>query len=337
MGSASGKEEKPEEDKAAAIPVEVATVQNGDIAAFYSGTTSIESDKQATVVSQITGVVLELHAEEGDFVKAGTVLAKVETDRYELELERGNASLKRLEMDFQRKRELYQKQLVSADDFERARADYEAQKASVALAALDLKHTSIRAPISGYVSERLVRAGNLVTLHQPVFRIASYDPLLAVLHVPERELRVLRKGLDVSVNLDALPGKTFHGKLTRISPVVDPATGTFRVTAEIEDPARVLKPGLFGRVDILYDQRRNVPLIPRSAIITEDESSHVFVVKDDNNAALQPIRLGYERNGLVEILEGLSAGERVVTAGKGGLSDGAHVEIVGLPQTQPKA
>lgn len=336
MGSANGKEEPPEKDQAAAIPVEVATVKNGDIAAFYSGTTTIESDKQATVVSQITGVVLELHAEEGDFVKAGTVLAKVETDRYQLELERGNALLKRLEMDYQRKRELYRKQLVSADDFERARADYEAQKASVELAALDLQHTSIKAPISGYVGERLVRVGNLVTVHQPVFRINSYDPLLAVLHVPERELRVLRKGLTVSVSLDALPDRTFHGEVTRISPVVDPATGTFRVTAKIDDPRQLLKPGLFGRVDILYDQRKNVPLIPRSAIVTEDESSHVFVVKGDNNAALQPITLGYERNGLVEVVKGLSSGERVVTAGKGSLSDGARVEVVGLPQAKPR-
>lgn len=331
MDPANGSADKQDKEELVTIPVEVTTVVNGDIAAFYSGTTTIESDEQATVVSQITGVVLEIHAEEGDFVQAGKVLAKVETDRYELELERSNATLKQLEMDYQRKQELFDKKLVSADDFERVSAAYQAQKASVGLAQLNLKYTSIKAPISGFVSERLVRAGNLVVLYQPVYRINSYDPLLAVLHVPERELSVIKKGLEVTVKLDALPKKVFVGEVTRISPVVDPATGTFRVTAEIRDPEQILKPGLFGRVAILYDLRENVPLIPRNAVITEDEASHVFVVGEDNHAVRRAVRLGYERDGLVEVIEGLSDGDRVVTAGKGSLSDGTRVEVVGLP------
>lgn len=332
MGQANGStDEEASREAAAAIPVEIATVENGDVAAFYSGTTTIESDEQATVVSQITGVVLSINAEEGDYVTAGTVLARVETDRYSLEVERNNAALKRLEMDYQRKKELFNKQLVSADDFERVSAEYEAQKASVGLAELDLKYTNITAPISGYVAERMVWAGNLVELHQPVFRITSYDPLLAVLHVPERELSVLQRGLAVTMTLDALPQKTFEGTVTRISPVVDPATGTFRVTAEIKDPEKLLKPGLFGRVDILYDHREGVPLIPRNAVVTEDEKNHVFVVGNDNSVARRAVRLGYERNGLVEILDGVIAGERVVTAGKGSLSDGVRVEVVGIP------
>ncbi len=337
MDKVNGSIEAEKKGEIAAIPVEVTTVVNGDVAAFYSGTTALEADEQATVVSQITGVVLEILAEEGDFVQAGKVLARVETDRYALELERSNATLRQLEMDYRRKKELFDKKLVSADDFERVSAEYQVQKASVGLAQLDMKYTSIKAPISGFVSERLVRVGNLVELHQPVYRITSYDPLLAVLHVPERELSVLSKGLKVSVKLDALPQRTFTGAVIRISPVVDPATGTFRVTAEIKDPEQILKPGLFGRVDILYDLRQNVPLIPRNAVITEDEASHVFVVGEDSNAVRRVVKLGYERNGLVEIIEGVSAGDRVVTAGKSSLSDGAHVEIVGLLTGSPNA
>ena len=325
------------DEELAAIPVEVAKATNGDIAAFYSGTTTLEADLQSTVVSQITGVVLEINAEEGDFVQAGQVLARVETDRYALEVERSNAALQRLETEYLRKKELFDRQLVSADDFERVSAEFAAQKAAVGLARLDLKNTSIRAPISGYVSERLVRVGNLVDLHQPVYRLASYEPLLAVLHVPERELSVLHLGLDVSVSLDALPGKSFAGKVIRINPVVDPATGTFRVTARMDDPESVLKPGLFGRVDILYDMRKNVPLIPRSAVITEDEISHVFVVGEGGNVLRRPVRLGYEREGLVEVIDGVTAGERIVTAGKGSLSDGSRVEVVGDPIVAPRA
>ncbi|MBT8060245.1 MAG: efflux RND transporter periplasmic adaptor subunit [Gammaproteobacteria bacterium] len=328
MGRAIGSQEE-EDQPEPAIPVEASEVSNDDVAAVYSGTASLEADEQATVVSQITGVVLEILAEEGDFVEAGAVLARVETDRYRLQVEKANAALKRLQTDYQRKKELFDKELVSADDFEKVRAELQAQKAAYELAVLDLEYTSIRAPIAGYVSERLVRAGNLVKLHDPVYRVTSYDPLLAVLHVPERELSVLRKGLAVSMVVDAWPRSAFSGEVIRISPVVDPNTGTFRVTAEIRDHADKLKPGLFGRVEILYDLHEDVPVIPRSAVVTEDERSHVFVVHE-GNASRRIVNLGYERGGRVEVLNGLAAGEIVVTAGKGSLSDGARVEVIGI-------
>jgi len=325
----NGEEKKDDSESAAAIPVEAAKVSNRDMAAFYSGTTTLEADKQALVVSQITGVVLKINAEEADYVEAGQVLAVVEPDRYELEVERTNASLKRLQTDYQRKKELYAKQLVSTEDFERVSAEYEAQKAAYELARLDLQYTKIKAPISGYISERMVRAGNLVKVNEPVYNITSYDPLLAVLHVPERELSVLSTGLQVSMKVDAWPGETFDGKVIRISPVVDTETGTFRVTAQVFDHGRMLKPGLFGRVEILYDLHENVPVIPRSAVITEDELSHVFVIDDEGAARRRAVTLGFENDGLVEVSDGLSSGESVVTAGKGSLSDGMRVEVVG--------
>lgn len=323
---AAGAAEEPEE--VAAIPVEAATVTLGDVAAFYSGTATLEADQRAEVVSEITGVVLEIRAEEGDFVEAGQVLARVETDRYKLEVDRANAALKRLKTDFHRKKELFQKELVSADVFEQVSADYEAQVAEHELALLNLKHTDIRAPISGYVAERMIRRGNLVELYQPVYSIASYDPLLAVLHVPERELGVLRKGQQVVMQFDAWPGESFTGEVIRVSPVVDPETGTFRVTSEITDEGGKLKPGLFGRVNVHYDLRQAVPVLPREAILTEDEQNHVFVIGEEGNAQRRAVSLGYEQQGRIEIIEGVSAGDRVVTAGKGSLSDGARVEVV---------
>ncbi len=330
MSQANSNGDASDAEEVLAIPVEAATVAQSDVAAYYSGTATLEADEQATVVSQITGVVLNIKAEEGDYVEAGQVLAQVETDRYTLQVEQANAALKRLEMDYQRKKELYGKKLVSAEDYERVAAEYAAQKAGVDLARLDLAYTNIRAPISGFISERLVRAGNLVKLHDPVYRITSYDPLLAVLHVPERELSVLRKGLEVIMSVDAWPNESFKGEIIRISPVVDPSTGTFRVTAEITDHGQMLKPGLFGRVGILYDLHEDVPVIPRSAVITEDELSHVFVVDDEGSASRRDVRLGYEREGMIEILAGVAQGETVVTAGKGSLSDGTQVEIVNL-------
>ena len=329
MNTVNGEEDKDATETSLAIPVEAAKVANSDMAAFYTGTATLEADQQALVVSQITGVVLKINAEEADYVEAGQILAVVEPDRYALEVERSNASLKRLQTDYQRKKELYAKQLVSTEDFERTSAEYDAQKAAWELAKLDLAYTSIKAPISGYISERKVRVGNLVQLHQPVFNITSYDPLLAVLHVPERELRVLSKGLQVTMSVDAWPGESFTGEVIRISPVIDTGTGTFRVTTQIKDHGKMLKPGLFGRVEILYDLHKDVPVIPRNAVITEDELSHVFVIDDEGNASRRAIELGFEANGLVEVSSGLAQGETVVTAGKGSLSDGTRVEVVG--------
>ena len=157
MNQAIGSEEQEEQAEDPAIPVEAATVSNGDMAAFYSGTATLEADDQAVVVSQITGVVLEINAEEGDYVEAGQVLARVETDRYRLAVEQANALLKRLETDYDRKKELFEKKLVSAEDYERVSAEFQAQRAAYDLARLDLQYTSIRAPISGFVAARLVR------------------------------------------------------------------------------------------------------------------------------------------------------------------------------------
>ncbi len=329
MDPVNGDESEDETEGALAIPVEAAIVSSADMAAFYTGTATLEADEQAVVVSQITGVVLKLNAEEGDFVEVGQVLASVETDRYALEVERANATLKRLQTDFQRKKELFAKKLVSTEDFERVNAEFEAQKAAYDLAKLDLAYTRIKAPISGYISERMIRVGNLVTVHQPVFNITSYDPLLAVLHVPERELSVLSKGLQVSMTVDAWPGETFSGEVIRISPVIDPNTGTFRVTAQITDHGQMLKPGLFGRAEILYDLHQDVPIIPRSAVITEDEMSHVFVINEEGSASRRTIQLGFEVKGQIEVVDGLAKGETVVTAGKGSLSEGTRVEVVG--------
>lgn len=326
---ANGESEQDAEEEVVTIPVEAVEVKRGNIAAFYTGTATLEADERATIVSQTTGVVLEVLAEEGDLVKKGQLLARLEEDRYRLEVQRTRAELQRLETDLQRKRELFQRDLVSAEDFEQVRANYDAQQAAHELAELDLRYTAIRAPFDGFISERLVRVGNLVSNLDPVFRITSYDPLLAILHVPERELRVLSKGQSVSVGVDAWPGERFEGTVTRISPVIDPATGTFRVTAEISDNQDKLKPGLFGRVQILYDTRENVPVIPRNALITEDEQQHVFVISETGTADRRAVQTGYERDGMVEVVAGLDAGERVVTAGKGSLNNGATVEVIG--------
>ena len=320
-----------EEEQAPAIPVEAVQVNLGNVAAFYEGTTTLEPDEQATVVAKTTGVVLAISAEEGDFVEQGTVLAQLERDRYQLELNRAEAELNRLQKEYERNSKMFKRDLISTDEYDRTRYELDSQTAAHALAKLNLDYTTIRAPITGYVSERMVKVGNLITEHQSVFRIDSFDPLLAVLHVPEREIGILRRNQEVTLTLDAFPGEIYTGQVIRISPVIDTQTGTFRVTAEIRDPDQRLKSGLFGRVNIVHETRDQVPVVSRDAVISEDGKHHVFVVGEENKVSRREVALGFGDDKVVQVVSGLETGEQVVTSGKGSLRDGSEVEVISRP------
>lgn len=311
-----------------ALPVEISLTSTGTVSASYEGTATLEPENQATVVAKNTGVVLEILAEEGDEVRAGQVLARLERDQYQLEVERAEASLERLENELKRAKELHSRQLMSSDEYDRVRFDTQSQRAALKLSELQLNYTEIKAPISGVISERMVKEGNLVSQHEPVFRIDDFSPLWAILHVPERELNTLQQGQPVKLSLDAYPGQQFSGEVIRISPVVDPTTGTFKVTAEVHDESGRVKPGLFGRVRIIYDQHQNVTLVSKDAVLSEDGRHAVFLVADNQSVTRQEINVGYEESGQIEVISGLQPGDMVVTAGKGSLRDGAKVEVI---------
>ena len=166
-----------------------------------------------------------------------------------------------------------------AEAQEKARFDLETQKAAYDIARLELDYTRIVAPIGGVISVRMVKEGNLIQINQSLFRIDDFDPLLAVLNVPERELTTMRPGQTVSMHVDALPGVQFEGAVARVSPVVDAETGTFRVTTEFRDATQRLKSGMFGRVDVVYDQRADALVVPREALIEGDAEAAVFVLE----------------------------------------------------------
>jgi len=313
------------------IPVEVGQAKLGSVSAFYSATAALESDGRAQVVPRISGQVVELLAEEGDQVRAGQVLARLDADRLRLELAQAEANMRRLEQDFDRQREMHERDMISTETFDRFKFEFEAQRAQHELAKLELSYSDITAPISGVVSRRMIRVGNMVDTTNPIFEVTSLDPLQAVLDVPERELARLQAGQVALLHADALPGQEFVGEVARISPVIDPDSGTFRVTVELSGAQERLRPGMFGRFSIVYDQRSDVVLIPVDAVLTEDGRSSVFVVNDDEveRRAVVP---GYRNNGHYEITEGLEPGELVVTTGQSSLRTGSAVMVLNQPE-----
>lgn len=328
-GCGNGKaKEKDKQDETPSIPVETASVTSGSVSATYSGTATLEAEQEATVVAKVSGVVQRILVEEGARVSAGQVLAKIDDARFKLERDRARANLAKLEQEYERNQLLHERGLVSADAYQRLKFDLDALKAQFDIAELDFDYTAIRAPIDGVVSVRHIKVGNMVTVNQATFEVTDFDPLLAELFVPERELNKLRPGQKATVGADALPEQSFAASIERISPTVDPKTGTFKVTVAVKDPSRRLKPGMFGRVNIVYDVHADALLVPRHAVMQEDAEATVYVVAD-GVATRRTVTTGYTNNGTLEIVSGLKLGEVVVTVGQTSLKDGAKVVLVG--------
>jgi membrane fusion protein (multidrug efflux system) len=327
-GCSNGKaKEKGPDEADTLVPVEIQPVRKAAMLAVYSGTAPIEAHEEAEVVAKVEGEVRQIYVEEGDTVTAGQVLARLDGDRLRLEVRETEANLRKLERDYTRQQELSQKGLVAKGTAENAKFDLDALRASYERARLELSYTEIRAPITGVVSARHIKVGNTIRPNDPTFRVTDLDPLIAYVHVPEKEFRKLAPGQIAEVTVDALGGAKFPGTISRISPTVDPQTGTFRARVELPDPSRRVKPGMFARVNIVYERRENAMQIPRNAILDADGEQSVFVVVN-GKAEQRRIAPGLTSNGWVEITEGLKGTEQVVVVGQGGLKTGTAVKVV---------
>ncbi|MBL8296772.1 MAG: efflux RND transporter periplasmic adaptor subunit [Rhodanobacteraceae bacterium] len=359
-GCGKGAADKAKADDAIAlVPVETAVAATRAIDASYSGTATLEADREADVVAKTSGVLLKLLIEEGDVVRQGQVLARLDDASPRLSLAKSEATLRKLEADYRRADEMFGKKLLSLEEHDKIKFDLDNQRAVHDLARLELSYTQVVAPIDGVIGKRMVKEGNLIQINQPLFHIVDFDPLLGILNVPERELNTLKPGQAVSLAVDALPVQRFTGVIDRVSPVVDAASGTFRVTCRFAAAEQMLKPGMFGRIDVVYDRKQDALAIPRSALIEEDGEAAVYLAvlappastkpKDDASAksedtaskappAAPPaptmqaqrrvVRMGFADAEYVEVREGLKIGDQVITVGRNAVRDGTPIQII---------
>jgi len=357
-----------------AVPVEVATVAKNAVNASYNGTASLVADHEAQVASKATGVLMKVLVEEGMTVREGQLLAELDNSSATASVAQAEAQMNKADATFTYAEQSIKKQLISKREYDQANFDMQTQKAALQTARLQLAYTRILAPVSGVIAERSVKVGNLIQVNQNLFRIVGMDPLQAVLNVPERQLGILKAGQAVQLEADALPGKKFTGDILRIAPTVDPNSGTFRVTCQFRDKTGTLKPGMFGRIDIVYDHRDEALTIPRSALIEEDGETAVFVVdaapvkvpsadsnktkdadkaktaaKDSKDAkaivAATPgfvahrklVQIGYSDGDKVEIRSGVDIGARVITVGRNAVRDGTAVQVLDTTLVAAKA
>lgn len=306
------------------IPVEVALPERSDMFASYEATSTISSDADAPVVARVGGEVIELLVEEGDRVVAGQALARLDGDRLRLEMLSAKANLDKIRGEFERYTDLAARGLVSEAMFEGLRFDLEESEAAYDLARLNYEYSVIRAPIDGLVSSRDVKLGQSVDVNANTFRITDTRELLAHLQIPQAQLDKFSAGHTATIRVDAMPDSVYVAKIARISPTIDTRNGTFRATLIIDNESGELAPGMFARFTVDYEMHRDVLVIPKRALVEEDDQTTVYVF-EDGQVTRRSIRIGIESDGLVEVLDGLRADEEIVVVGQSGLRDGSKV------------
>lgn len=314
-----------------AVPVAVQAAFTGSISSYYKATATLEAEKQAEILARVTGVVQSLAAEEGDQVAAGGALLTIANDEYRLRAQQAAAQTANLRSRFERMEAMKAEQLITDEEFEAARSDLASAEADEGLASLSVSYTTVAAPFSGRVISRLVDVGQNLSVGTPVFVMADFDPLLARVHVPAREFNKLRQDQLVDLVLDS-SGVRLQGRITLISPIIDPNSGTIKITVELSRYPAGTRPGDFAEVQIVTERRDDVVLVPRTAVLTDKAETVVFVAGGDGAktaAERRLVTLGFTDDENAEITDGVAAGENVVVKGQRSLKQGTPLKIIG--------
>ena len=317
-----------------AVPVEVVEILPGPISAFIETNGTLEAEREVDIVARTGGPLVALNTEEGVQVKTGEVLAQIDELEARAQVEIARVALQDAETVYNRAKASFENAVVSQEVYDTALSALESAKAQLTGNEIQLGYTRITAPFDGLIIQRSVKFGETVTAGQQLFRISDFDPLLCVIGVPERDLARLSVGQPAILRVEAFPGEQFQGRVLRISPVVDSATGTIRVTLEVNRQGR-LSPGMFAGVRLVTDVRQEALIMPKRALSLESLADSVFVV-EDGAAYRRNVTLGYEEDDRVEVTSGLDRGDRVIVVGQDGLTDATPVQILVGPGAEER-
>lgn len=318
-------------------PVVVGTVEHGAITATISAASTIEAERQVTVNAESTGRIVDLAVEEGDKVTAGQILARIRFDAQASSLLRANTSLAKAQTDFERIEQLYKEKVVGQEEYLKARNALDVAELDLRDRAREMKNTKVTAPFSGTVTQRMVTEGGFVTNGAQLLQVTDFSTLVARVFVPEKELDRVRVGQEALVVGKAARGRKGTGKVLRISPIVDAGTGTVKMTVALPQElagSQGFLPGMYAEVTLTVDHREGVALVPKGAIIHDEEQTYVFVPEGDKARRVR-VELGLQDAERVEILKGIGPGDAVIVAGQTGLKDGAkivRVDAQGRPE-----
>jgi membrane fusion protein (multidrug efflux system) len=322
----TGDGKKSQED-AELIPVEVTTIKRGKISDYILLSANLETEKMASVYPRVQGLVDNIKAEEGDNVKKGQILMTLEADEYVLAEEKAKLNYLNQKSDFERLKAMYEQNLLSKEEFEKAKFTLEGLEVDWKQAKLNLSYTQITAPIAGVVGDRLIKPGDRIQPTDELFTVINTSEMIAVVYAPEKELGNVEKNQMAYITSDHLAGEQYEGWIKRVSPVVDPQSGTFKITIGVKNRKNVLRAGMFVNTHIITSTHEQAVLIPKTAIVYENEQMNVFVVRDSVANKIS-LKVGFQDHEKVESLEGIEEGDKIIVVGQAGLKDQTRVRIV---------
>ncbi len=326
----NGKEEK---NGKAPVPVSVASIALAPISSYITATANLVAENEVKVLSEAEGRVASLLVEEGKFVRKGAPLVQLVRGDAEIAEAKARVRFSNARVAWERAKGMFDKGLMSQGDYDKVVMEKEVAQSELAEAQWRLSKTTVRAPFDGVIAVRTVSEGQHVRPGDSLFTITDFDPLVARIYLPERDVIGLEEGRQVRLTLRATDQVRFGGRIRQISPVVDTATGTVKVTVEAVRPPESVRPGAFVAVDIVRSTRPSATVLPREAVLRELQASHVFVA-EKGLAKKRSVTLGIEEGDRVEVLSGVKAGEQVIVAGQGGLKDGSPIKILAASQVK---
>jgi membrane fusion protein (multidrug efflux system) len=334
--SEDAKGDDDDEDEEEPVPVEVAELERGAIESVLRFSSNLEAEDEVQVFSQAKRLIRELLVEEGDLVRKDQVLLRLQDEEQRSQLAKVRSQLAKAEREFERQRNLFEQELISQQMFTDAKFDYEQLQIAVDDAERELSYTEVRAPIAGTVTQRLVKVGDQVQIGQHLFDVVDFDSIVARVFVPEKHLAQLRPGLHARVSTAATGNRSYLGEVDRVAPVVDPRSGTVKVTIALGAQSG-LRPGLYVDVDLVIATHDDAILVPKRAVVYDADQMFVYRLGDERRVERVFIEPLLSDKDNIEPSEGLDVGDQVVIAGQAGLKDEALVSLPGDEDSEDEA
>lgn len=304
---------------------------------------SVTAFQGVVVSSEAEGVVRKIAFEAGTDVQAGAVLMQLDTEVQESQLRAAEAAAALARSNATRSQELFSNNTISRAEFDAARAALLEAEAQVDNVRAVIAKRTVRAPFAGRLGIREINVGQFINTGERIVSLQSLDPVYVEFSLPQQHLSQLQAGLPVRATSDAYPGSSFEGRITAINPEVDPSTRNLRMQATVPNPEGRLRPGMFVNVEVILPAKKEVLIIPSTAVLYAPYGDTVFTVKEGEPAAdgrrplvvdQQIVRTGERRGDFVVVTSGLKAGDRVVTTGAFKLRKGVTVvdSPIGVPE-----
>ena len=302
--------------------VEVAVAQARAVPQESTYASTVEAYVVNNIMPQQGGRIRKINVEVGDYVSKGQILA--EMDR--LQLDQLALQIQNDDAEYERIKSLYEEGGLSKSDFEAAELGYKVRKSNYQNVE---ENTILRSPVTGYVTARNFDVGDMFAMSAPLFTVQQVVPVKLLVGISESEYTKVKKGDVVTLTVDAIPGRTFRGKIDRLYPVIDAATHTFKAEVVVDNQNKVLRPGMYARVTVNFGSRSSV-VVPDKALVKQEGTGtrFIYVLQEDGTVKYLPVKTGRHMGTEYEITEGLQDGWKVVVKGQAALRDGVKVNVL---------